>query len=56
MDRGNLLLIALAMLFVAGLVLGVGGILLFKRDRRTGSSAGSSAGSSQDEGPDEVSS
>lgn len=33
MDRGSLLLIALALLSAAGLVLGVAGVVLFKRDR-----------------------
>lgn len=33
MDRDNLLLIALALLCLAGVVLGVGGVTLLKRDR-----------------------
>jgi hypothetical protein len=33
MDRGDLLLTALALLCLAGLVLGVGGVTLLKRDR-----------------------
>jgi hypothetical protein len=33
MDRGDLLLTALGLLCLAGLVLGVGGVTLLKRDR-----------------------
>jgi len=33
MDRGTLLLVALAALAVAGVVIGVVGILLFRRDK-----------------------
>jgi hypothetical protein len=33
MDRGTLLLIALALIALAGVVLGVSGISLFRRDR-----------------------
>ena len=36
MDRGTLLLIALALLSVAGFVLGVVGVILFRRDRKSG--------------------
>lgn len=52
MDRGNLLLTALALLCLAGLVLGAGGVKLLKRDRLSRRTDGSAAPPVGDADPD----